>query len=160
MCECINDNISKYHSKIPVNKRARIKKYIWVTAKFWKWLTLWGHKHCFATANGATCIRWQSSLPRLILWFELLLPCSCEIFDYTIWKFTNTFIKWVTDNLINLKHFDEMKSIGKIKLMKSMFYGITKISKLFFTNTISFCHFSANPTKSAFIGYFTRTHNL
>ena len=36
-----------------------------------------------------------------------------------LWKFNNTFIWWVPDSLIDLKHFNEMKSIGKMKMIKS-----------------------------------------
>ena len=46
------------------------------------------------------------------------------------------------------------------KPMKSQLYQRGYNSQLLFTNTIWFCHFYTNPTKSALMGYFTWSHNL
>ena len=55
--------------------------YIWVTAKFWKWLRLWEHQHCFAAVNETTGYMLSSCEKKMVmcLYFNGLLRCRLLI---------------------------------------------------------------------------------
>ena len=122
MFECITYNISKYHSKTPVNKSDKQINIFWVIAQCLKWSTLWGHRRCFAAVNKN---RYQmtgfTAQTNLVVWAMVPLQLQ-DIWLHNLEIYPLTFIYGVPHSLIALKHFDKMKSVEKKTLIKSFLY--------------------------------------